>query len=135
MVAKILIVDDDVSNRGLLEILLKQAGYEVILAEQGKPALHLIDNTFTLAFIDMHLPDMSGTLVIESLRSVSSKTFIIAATMDDNPDTIKSAYAAGSDMFLVKPYDVTQLVEMVQGARRGKRWIVDRLGIREYWRD
>ena len=129
---KILVVDDDESNLSLLELLLGRAGYEVTLANKGYMAIEAVDESFTVAFIDMHLPDMEGTQVIAALRQAHSSLFIVAATMDDSLPTIKSAYKAGCDMFLVKPYDIASLLPLVENAERGKCWIVDRLGMREY---
>ena len=129
----ILVVDDDDSNRGVLSALLTQAGYELHLAADGQSGMDAVaDTAFDVAFLDIHLPDISGLHVIEAVRQVSDKTFIVAATIDDNPDTIHRAYAAGCDMFLVKPYNVSELIPLVQQADRGKRWIVDRFGKREY---
>lgn len=130
--AKILVVDDDESNRSLLGILLQRAGYEVILVADGQAALAVADKTFDLAFIDMHLPDIAGTAVIKALRQVDPSMFIVTATMDDEPAMIRAAYEAGCDMFLVKPFDAMELATIVKQAQRGKRWIVDRLGLREY---
>jgi CheY-like chemotaxis protein len=129
---KILIVDDDESNLSLLELLLGRAGYEVIQAGNGQTAIEAVDGSFTIAFIDMHLPDMDGTDVITAVRQAYPSLFIVAATMDDGLTTIKSAYKAGCDMFLVKPYDIASLIPLVENAERGKYWIVDRLGMREY---
>ncbi|MBE2201533.1 MAG: response regulator [Anaerolinea sp.] len=128
----ILVVDDDESNRGVLYALLSQAGYDVHLAVDGASGIAVAGAGFAVAFVDIHLPDMWGTEVIKVVREASSDTFIIAATIDDIPDTIHAAYQAGCDMFLVKPYDVTRIIQLVQEARRGQRWIMDRFGLREY---
>ncbi|MCI0399300.1 MAG: response regulator [Chloroflexi bacterium] len=132
MTSKILIVDDEESNGALLELVLSSAGFEVVVAGTGQKALSLVDNTFNIAFVDMHLPDISGTDVVARLRQAVPELFIAIATMDDSASTIRAAYAAGADMFLAKPYEVATLAELVRGAKRGRRWLVDRLGIREY---
>lgn len=128
----ILVVDDDESNRGVLDALLSQAGYDVHLAVDGASGIAVAGARFAVAFVDIHLPDMWGTEVIKVVREASPDTFIIAATIDDIPDTIHAAYEAGCDMFLVKPYDVTRITQLVQEARRGQRWLMDRFGLREY---
>ncbi|MCA9959179.1 MAG: response regulator [Anaerolineales bacterium] len=130
--SSILVVDDDESNRGVLYALLTQAGYHVHLAIDGVSGIAVAGGNFVVAFVDIHLPDISGMKVIETLRQASGATFIIAATIDDIPDTIHTAYGAGCDMFLVKPYDVTRIIQLVREAQRGKRWIMDRFGLREY---
>jgi CheY-like chemotaxis protein len=130
--SKILIIDDDESNRSLLAILLRRAGYDVAVADDGQTALAMADRGIALAFVDLHLPDMVGTAVIAALRQLNPDMFIITATIDDEPAMVRAAYAAGCDMFLVKPFDVDKVVTLVQQAKRGKRWIIDRLGMREY---
>ena len=132
MSPKILVVDDEESNRTLLGLVLERAGYEVLLAEDGRSALNLIQQPISHAFVDMHLPDIQGTAVVQAIRQAHPQAFIVIATMDDNRDTITAAYAADADMFLVKPYDIPKLVELLPQAQRGQRWIMDRLGLRLY---
>ena len=129
---KILIVDDDVSNLDLLDLVLGQAGYEVVAASEGEKGLELIDENFKIAFIDMHIPGIDGIDIIRDLRQRYPNLFISAATMDDSSRTIKLAFEAGADMFLVKPYSIATIAELVRNAERGQLWLVDRLGMREY---
>lgn len=129
---KTLVIDDEESNRNLLAMILRKAGYEVILATLGQDAMRLMDVSVDLAFVDVHLPDVHGTAVIQSLRETSPDAIIVAATMDDNSDTIRAAYRAGCDVYLVKPFDLTELLTTLGQATKGKRWIIDRMGLREY---
>lgn len=128
----VLVVEDEESNRSLLGVVLENAGHQVILVANGRDAIEATPTNLDVAFIDMHLPDMKGIDVVRKLRETYTNTFIVSATMDDNPNMIANAYRAGCDMFLVKPYNVGQLVTLVSEAQRGKLWIVDRLGKREY---
>ena len=132
MPPKILVVDDEESNLTLLGLVLERAGYQVLLAENGRSALDLCQEAISHAFVDMHLPDIPGTAVVRAVRQAHSAAFIVIATMDDNRDTIAAAYAADADMFLVKPYDIAKLVELLPQAQRGQQWIMDRLGLRLY---
>lgn len=131
---KILVIDDDESNLSLLNILFRRAGYEVVPATDGTTAVSLADPTIHVAFVDMHLPDMSGTAVIRHLRQTMPEIIITVATMDDDPQTVKAAFQAGCDLFLVKPYDVKQIIQLVEQTQRGQRLIFDRLGKRVYGR-
>ena len=132
MSPKILVVDDDESNRSLLGLVLERAGYDVLLADNGRSALNFNEEPISHAFIDMHLPDMPGTAVVQAIRQAHPQAFVVIATMDDNRDTIAAAYAAEADMFLVKPYDIAKLVQLLPRTQRGQRWIMDRLGLRVY---
>jgi two-component system response regulator PilR (NtrC family) len=133
MSPKILVVDDDESNRTLLGLVLEREGYDVLLAVDGRTALDLNQETISHAFVDMHLPDMRGTAVVQAICQAHPHAFIVIATMDDNRDTIAAAYAADADMFLVKPYDIAKLVQLIPEAQRGQQWILDRLGLRLYY--
>jgi len=128
-----LVIDDDEGNRGVLRVLLTRAGYQVVSATDGQTGLaHLSTQSFTLAFVDMRLPDMFGAQVVSAIRQAAPDAFIIAATMDDDPATMHAAFDAGCDMFLVKPYDVPQITQIIHTAQRGQRWLADRMGVRKY---
>lgn len=127
-----LVVDDNDDNREVLRVLLTQLGYQTIAAVDGQGGIAAADSTLALAFVDMRLPDMSGAEVVVAVRRAGPDTFIITATMDDDPATMHAAYDAGCDLFLVKPYDIEQVMQIVRQARRGRRWIADHFGLREY---
>ena len=133
---KVLVIDDDESNRVILYELLARIGCDVRLCADGKTGLEEVtaaaDEPFYLAFIDLHLPDVPGVEIIKAVRESSQQTFIVTATMDDDAQVVRKAYQAGSDMYLVKPYNVTHVMRLVNEAPRGKRWIVDQFGLREY---
>ena len=131
-IERILVVDDEESNRSLLSLVLQGVGYEVVQAEDGRSALLYAQENLSCAFVDMHLPDMQGTAVVQALRHANPDLFIITATMDDDPQTIHDAYDAGCDMFLVKPFDIAKLPQLVKQSQRGQHWIVDRLGMRVF---
>jgi CheY-like chemotaxis protein len=139
-IRKALVVDDNDGNRDVLGVLLTQLGYQVYSATDGQAGIAAADlpaqtgSAFALAFVDMRLPDVFGAEVIAAVRRAGSDTFIIAATMDDDPKTMHAAYDAGCDMFLVKPYDIEQVMQIVRQAQRGRHWIADQFGLREYTR-
>lgn len=72
----------------LKEILPEACSYAV--AKCGAEAIALADSTqFHLAFVDLGLPDMSGTVVVEKLKEISPKTRIMVVTSCDNPLTLR----------------------------------------------
>lgn len=128
-----LVIDDDQGNRTVLSLFLTRCGYQVHTANNGKDGIALANSQpITLAIVDMLLPDMLGSNVVAAVRASRPEAVIVAATMDDNPNTLHAAYDAGCDVFLVKPYDITLVTEVVQKAQRGRRWLADRNGLREY---
>ncbi len=127
-----LVIDDDISNHGVLSLLLGRMGYDVHVATTGREGIAESGEGCALAFVDIHLPDVFGTEVVASVRRVEPGALIIVATMDDDPLTLRAAYKAGCDVFLVKPYDLPAVMKLLASVRRGQRWLVDRFGAREY---
>ena len=65
----ILAVDDEPSMRRLLEISLRQAGYQPVVAADGKEALQMIRNqTIDLVVSDLHMPSMNGLELLKNIR-------------------------------------------------------------------
>lgn len=115
--------------------MLHRFGYEVVSASTGRAGIQTIRDcgeAFALAFIDIHLPDMPGTEVAQAVRRAAPQSLIVAATMDDDTTTMRAVYNAGCDVFLVKPYDILVLAQILQNVRPGRRWLADRNGLREY---
>ena len=68
---KILIVDDENEIADLLEFYLCNEGYEVIIADNGKDAIHIINNNrdnIDLALLDVMLPDIDGFTILKKIR-------------------------------------------------------------------
>ncbi|HSH04343.1 MAG TPA: response regulator [Anaerolineae bacterium] len=128
-----LVVDDDLSNRTVLQEVLKLADYTIHVAKNGQEGLTALEQqTYDLAFVDMHMPDMLGIKVVDAIRQQSDSTFIVFATMDDSQEAFHGAYNAGSDVFLVKPYEIAQVLAIAKNPERGQRWVADRHGLRPY---
>ena len=84
---KILIVEDEFRMCESLAYLLKTKDYKVKTASCGRDALALIaETTFDLAVLDIHLPDMMGTELMEKIRARSTDTLVIVITGDANLD-------------------------------------------------
>ena len=102
--AKILIVDDDMINRKLLNVLLKKNGYETIEAENGSEALYVIKNeSIDMVLLDIVMPVMNGIELLERLKQDEQfKTIPIAILTTD--DTRKNeALEKGACEVLIKP--------------------------------
>ncbi|MBV1959542.1 MAG: EAL domain-containing protein [Pseudomonadales bacterium] len=106
--SKILVVDDDPLLRGLVCVLLKRAGYEVIEADSGKEALPLIElHQPDLALLDVNMPEMSGLEVCAWLRTEKNdgETVVLMMTgMADN-ESIENAFDVGATDFIEKPFN------------------------------
>ena len=74
--AQILLVDDSISMREMVSFTLKEAGHDVIEAEDGIQALDVVqDNAFNLVITDVNMPNMDGIILTSKLRQLDSYRF------------------------------------------------------------
>ena len=122
---RILVVDDEVSVRESVRLVLDQAGYEVIAAEDGARAMETVqsgDNPSRLdaVILDLYMPKIHGQEVIFFLRSKFPAIPIIVLTgKPDVPDIIRS-FDEGVVDFLVKPVHPDNLLASVAKAVQGR---------------
>ena len=110
---RVLYAEDDLANRKLLEIKLKQAGLECDAVENGRLALQMYaDNVYDVVVLDQYMPEMDGEQVASSIRQSSPTMPIIAVTSDE---TVKKALlGAGFNEVLVKPLRGNMAVDLVK---------------------
>ncbi|MBI4529132.1 MAG: sigma-54-dependent Fis family transcriptional regulator [Deltaproteobacteria bacterium] len=119
---KILVVDDEESQRLILKRALEQDGYWVQTAENGRLAqAYLRENYFDICLIDINLPDVDGlTLMKEAKESgVDSSIIIITgrATMQNAVQAMKN----GAFDYVTKPLDLDEIAVLVQRAAESRR--------------
>ena len=113
----ILIVDDSVSMRHLVAFALKDAGYEVISAENGKDALGKLNGIKVgMVITDLNMPEMSGVEFIKRLRSTPRYrlTPIVMLTTESQEAEKREGEQAGASCWIVKPFTPDQLVDVVK---------------------
>ena len=106
---RILVVDDERSMRELLAIVLRREGYEVLLAENGRTAVDLLEREpVDLLISDIKMPDLSGVRCCArpsgSIRTSSASITAFAST-----DTAVEAMRLGACDYLSKPFDIDLL--------------------------
>lgn len=110
---KILVVEDDLSVRETLGMVLESSGYEVILLENGQEALRYLEKNWPDAMLlDLTLPEMTGEEVYQAIQSKFGKL---------PPTVILSAAQKGADrarflpgtVFLAKPYTIEDLEAVI----------------------
>ncbi len=106
-----LVVDDVGANREFVARLLNGAKYKVLSGSTGTAALQLIalEDDLPLAIIDMKLPDMSGLELVIQLRKKFPASYLVVASMYDERSTMDKAFAAGCNVYLVKPHGFMEL--------------------------
>lgn len=114
----ILIIDDEVQIRRLLEITLSANGYgiaEAINAKDGLVAAAL--HTPALIILDLGLPDMDGQLVLKKLREWYLKPIIILSARSSEDDIV-AALDAGANDYLTKPFRNNELLARIRSCIR-----------------
>ena len=122
--ATILIVDDEVVNRRLLQALLGPEGYVTSTAASGNEALVAIaDNPPDLILLDVMMPGLDGRQVARALKAdpATSKIPIIIVTAQTDREARLAALDAGAEDFLSKPVDRAELWLRVRNLLRLKR--------------
>jgi two-component system OmpR family response regulator len=111
---KILIVDDTKNIRLLLQTCLEAAGYQVQTAENGELALRLLQTaTFALIFLDIKLPELSGTEVLRRMRGQGVKTPVIIMTAFATVKNAVECTKLGAVTYLQKPFTADKVRRIV----------------------
>ncbi|PBQ31077.1 DNA-binding response regulator [Sphingobacteriaceae bacterium] len=112
---KLLVVEDEIKTANILQKGLKEKGYEVQIAYDGEKALRLATAfNFDLIITDIILPKISGLEFCRKLREDKNFTPVIMLTaMGLTSDKIKG-FDAGSDDYLVKPFDFDELLARIK---------------------
>ena len=114
--ARVLVIDDSNTIRRSAELFLRQAGYEVILAEDGFDALAKIsDHQPQVIFVDIMMPRLDGyqtCALIKQNPQLKSTPVIMLSSKDGVFDRARGRLA-GSDRYLTKPFTQEALIEAV----------------------
>ncbi|MGZ8257949.1 MAG: sigma-54-dependent transcriptional regulator [Methylotenera sp.] len=107
---RILALDDEPHMRRLLEISLRQAGYEPIVAENGRAALSILrDDNVDLVVSDLHMPVMDGLKLLEAMRKENINTPVIIVTAQGEIASAVQAMKLGAADYILRPFDLETL--------------------------
>lgn len=115
---RILVADDDPVIRHLVCSIVKSEGYEVVVAEDGREALKILQNDtdFKGAIFDMMMPHIEGIDIVRHMRT--EKRFmripVMMITSEQDIRLVDKTFAAGATLFLLKPFSHAQLKSMLQ---------------------
>jgi two-component system, NtrC family, response regulator PilR len=108
--ARILVADDEQSMRELLAIVLRREGYEVLLADNGRTAIELLEHEpVDLLISDIKMPDMSGVDVLRAAKQIDQDILGIMITAFASTETAIEAMRLGACDYLSKPFDIDLL--------------------------
>jgi two-component system OmpR family response regulator len=117
---RILIVDDDASIRQMLSLGLKQEGYDIETADNGKKALEIIP-VFEphVIILDIMMPVMDGYELCESIPEISGASMIMLTAKDTSKDIVKGLRLGAHD-YLVKPFHFEELLARIEVQLRNR---------------
>src|ERR687884_429264 len=111
----ILVVDDEKSQREILEMILTGEGYDVTTAASGEAALKFAkEKRFDLALTDLKMTGMDGIELLQHLLAQDSSIIVILLTAHGSIDSAKEALRRGAFDYLQKPYDRDTLLETIR---------------------
>lgn len=117
---RILIVEDDEGIVKCLTRLLEREGYKVEVAKNKKEALSQVTEAYSLALIDLTLPDGSGYTVCTALKQQGVP--VIFLTADDEESSVMTGFCLGAEDYITKPFRAGELLCRMRAAiGRGKK--------------
>lgn len=125
--ARVLLVDDNATNRKVASQILMKAGCEVEMASSGQEAISILqkDANFDLVLMDIQMPEMDGMETTRRLKALGLVHLppIVAMTAYAMKEDRERFLAAGMDDYLAKPIRAQQLIQTVS------RWVADGHGV------
>ncbi|MEK4661241.1 response regulator transcription factor [Priestia sp. FSL H7-0729] len=110
----ILVVDDDSHIRKLIRIYLEKNQFSVMEAADGQEALDFLSHTkVDLAIVDVMMPRIDGIELTEDIRSYLDIPILMVTAKGESKDKVRG-FNAGSDDYLVKPFDPVELILRVK---------------------
>jgi len=113
----ILVVDDEKSQREILEMILSGEGYDVTTASSGEAAMKFVaDRRFDLVLTDLKMTGMSGLDLLKELTDFDKSIIVLLLTAHGTVDSAVDALRLGAFDYLQKPYDREKLLDTISRA-------------------
>jgi len=113
----ILVVDDELSMREFLELMLSREGYKVLCAENGKKAISMINKQhFDLLLCDIKIGDISGIDVLRAAKKQNPNTVVIMISAFASAEIAVEAMNEGAYDYVPKPFDNEELKQTIKKA-------------------
>ncbi|CAN5490258.1 response regulator transcription factor [soil metagenome] len=123
---KILIVEDEQHIAEGLRFNLEAENFEVEIVGDGKQALQILlteNKQFDAIILDVMLPELSGFTVAKTLREAENYTPILMLTARNRPEDVLQGFAAGTDDYLPKPFELSIFMARLNGLLRRREWL------------
>ena len=113
----ILVVDDDLSMREFLELMLRREKYDVNVADGGRPALEMAKKKkYDLVITDIRMKPVDGIEVLKGVKAGSPDTVVILISAFATVETAVTAMKEGAYDFIPKPFQIEELKAVIKGA-------------------
>lgn len=123
---RILLVDDEPELTAPLSRVLHQEGYGVDIAQTGQAGLNLAQTkTYDLLILDWMLPELSGVEICQRLRQQGHNTPVLFLTAKDTLDDRVQGLDAGANDYLIKPFELRELLARVRAQLRNSNPTID----------
>ena len=120
--SRVLVVDDAPSMRELLEITLREDGYDVATADGGAAAIDMIRReSFDLVVTDLRMQGTDGMAVLHGVREISPDTAVVVITAYASTETAVEAMKAGAYDYVTKPFKLDEIRVTLANALERKR--------------
>lgn len=110
---RILVADDDPGIGDMLQIMLEDAGYEAEIEVNGHAVQQMAEPLPDLLILDIRLSGTDGRTICEQLKSQPATSHLPIIILSAHKDTQQIAREAGADDFLVKPFEMANLLTLV----------------------
>ncbi|MBQ6052923.1 MAG: response regulator transcription factor [Clostridia bacterium] len=115
----ILVADDDKNTRKYLSAVLEAEGYTVSVAENGEEALAIMDREYIdLVVLDVMMPKMDGYTFTKEIRESNNNLPILMVSAKQLPSDRHKGFLAGSDDYITKPIDETEMILRIKALLR-----------------
>jgi two-component system, OmpR family, response regulator len=116
---RVLLIEDDRMIGTAMQQALKDAAYAVDWVTDGETALHAVENeSYELALLDLGLPKADGREVLRRLRTLGRRLPVIIVTARDGVDDRIDGLDLGADDYLVKPFEIRELLARMRAVLR-----------------
>jgi two-component system KDP operon response regulator KdpE len=115
---KVLVVDDDATLRRTLEIGLRAADHEVLIAADGRSAVQAVrEDKPDVVVLDLGLPDLSGVEILRRIRAGSTIPVVVLSARAESTEKVQ-ALDLGADDYVTKPFGMEELLARIRAAAR-----------------
>ncbi|MDU1904526.1 MAG: response regulator transcription factor [Dysgonomonas sp.] len=110
----ILIVDDEIDIREILQFNLENEGYQIDMAESAEEALEKLTPEHRLILLDVMMGGISGFKMADQLRKSGNQTPIIFLTAKDTENDMLTSFSIGGDDYISKPFSIKEVIARVR---------------------